>query len=301
LHKFVMMGSRQNGVLFCVGRGTLKLEPLCTDVRGSSHWAPLCADVRGLILSKLSLRDLARSGGTCRDFEEAYLARVAEERAKLVALGKEAYGEGMFCGIVRAVQRKMRGLKPFPCKLSKLLMAGVRGRINAAGEALDGRTFTEEAAEGPRSTLWSSGYFWRAKVEILVPRVSRAEHDDFKSVRVSEFKLRLSGCPKTGLYWRVWLGRKAPAPAVGLLLAICTENPETLMPCFQRPGRMKLHVKGTPWGRASLGKQAEEVIGPLGLLAELLRVRPPSHVLLTPPGGKVQALPRGVLKSVQVS
>jgi hypothetical protein len=272
--------------------------------RGTFHWQPLCADVRGLILSKLSLRDLARAGRTCREFEEAYLGRVAEERARLIALGKEAYGEGMFCSIVRAFQRGMCGLDPCPGVVLDL-QNGDGVHINGAGEFEARRESDETVAEGPISQVRrfdNATHVLGAQVEINLPPVYDAEYDVFDSVSVSQVLVELRRTARRGLQWTVSLGKEAPAPAIGLLLAICTENPETLTPCFQRPGTMNLGVDGISRGSASSRKrEAEEVTGPLGLLAELLTIHPPSHVLVTPLGEPVQARPRGVLKSVKVS
>ncbi len=281
------------------------METPCTDpdVRGDFHWAPLCADVRGLILSKLDLRDLARAGGTCREFEEAYLAGVAEERARLIALGKETYGECRFCGIVTAFQRGMCGLDPLP-GVRLPTRWGTGGRINAVGETLVGPRSREEAAEGPRCQVWrydSVSHVLGAVVWLEVPRIRTADGYRLTTASVSDIRLQLSSTPRRGVYWRVSLGKEAPAPAIGLLLAICTGNPEALTPCFQRPGSMKLCVRDLSCPASSKKRKAEEVIGPLGLLAELLTVHPPSHILLTPLGEKVQARPRGVLKKVEVS
>ncbi len=280
----------QNGV-FCVGRCTVQ-------------WETLCIDVRGLILSKLSLRDLARAGGTCRDFEEAYFGRVAEERARLIALGKEAYGEGMFCGIVTTVQRAMCGLDPCP-GVELDLRKGTGGCINAAGETLVRRRSTEGALEGPGSEVWrchTAPHILVADVGIYLPPVYVAKRGYFNGARVSELRLELSSARRRGLHWQVSLGKQAPAPAIGLLLAICTENQEVLTPCFQRPGSMKLAIWGLISGPASTRKrQAEEVTGPLGLLAQLLAIHPPSHALVTPLGEPVQARTRCVLDSVKAS
>jgi hypothetical protein len=282
--------------VLCAGRSTLK-------------WDTFCADVWQVIFSKLSLRDAARAGGTCREFEEAYLGRVAEERARLIALGKETYGEGRFRVIVTAFQRGMCGLDPWPGVVLRcregLGASGNGGHINAAGETLVGRWSKEGAAREPRCEVWRYrlvSHVLGANVWLEVPGIRTAQGYYHRTDTVSYISLELYSTPRRGLHWRVWLKKEGAAPAIGLLLAICTENPEVLSPCFQRPGSMKLMVSGLSPGPASSKKrEGQEVTGPLGLLAELLTIHPPSHILVTRLGEKVQARPRGVLKRVEVS
>jgi hypothetical protein len=111
----------------------------------SFQWEPLCVDARQLVLSKLSLRELARTARTCKEFRQASLTRAAEERAKLIALGKETYGQGVFSCMVRALQASLLGLDACP---GLAITGGPLAFINADGivDILN----QEEAAERRR-------------------------------------------------------------------------------------------------------------------------------------------------------
>jgi hypothetical protein len=238
------------------------------------------------------MRDIARASRTCHEFQQAYLDRVAEMRAEVIALGKDLYGKDRFSGIVRAVQRGMRGLDPCP----GISLGDGRWRINGTG---DPEVLAREAqlALGPSMDMFRCElpcHVIRAHARVNLPSKDVPNHCS-SFVRISSIFLDLRKSRAGGLYWSVEIGKEGAAAAMGLLLATCTDNPQTLTPCFERPGTMKVRIRGLSRGSASLRKrEAEEVIGPFGLLPELLTVHPPL-------GEVVQAGSRGVLKWVTVS
>ncbi len=266
--------------------------------RDRFDWGPLGPDLRWLVLGKLSVRELARASCTCREFQQAYLHRVAETRAKIIGLGKQMYGEGRFSGLVRVFQRGMRGLDPCP----GIPIGEGFGRISAAGEpellmrdaehvlgpSMDISIRIIHIGGRPRNVINA-----RARVNLPPNNVANI---------VSRMSFEVRKTRWGSLDWSVGIGKEAAAAAVGLLLAICTENPEMLTPCFNRPGTMRISICGLSSGPLSLMKrEAQEVIGPFGLLAELLTIHPPSHTAVHPPlGEKMQAGSKGVFKSLTV-
>jgi hypothetical protein len=79
----------------------------CAGLFAAPHagWEALCPDIQELVLSNLSLRELACAARACRGFREAYLSKAADERANLIALANLCYGERFISNIVRAFRR----------------------------------------------------------------------------------------------------------------------------------------------------------------------------------------------------
>jgi hypothetical protein len=88
----------------------------CFSAGGPQHrpigWEDLCGDVREIILSKLSLRPLARAAVLCKEMKKAYAARVAQEQAILLSAGRASYGESLFSELVTVLQRPLCGHLP---------------------------------------------------------------------------------------------------------------------------------------------------------------------------------------------
>ncbi len=249
-------------------------------------------------MSKLSIRDLAHAACTCQEFQESYLRRVAEERATLIAIGRETYGHGMFRGLVRAFQRSLPGLDT-ACQ-DAFDQAGYV-MINAAG---DPEAFIRQegdrrrCAKGPRSKLFKGSYVMNlpngpcilhALVDVNLPGRDRV---NFVAVSLYRYP---GACHRL----TAWMPREAPAAAVGLLLAICTETPETLPLCSQDPVTMEVKIDGLPSTLEGM-REAQDLVQPLGLLAESFIIHPTSDTTADPLQEMVQAHSGGVLKSVRV-
>jgi hypothetical protein len=239
--------------------------------------------MRQLILSKLSPCDLARAAVTCQEFQQAYVTWVVEERARLVALGKETYGEGRFCGMVRAIQRAMCGLDPCP-------RAGFGpwdwrdAFIDGAGDPHIG--FLDVWENGPTASIWKPSAAFGS-----VTACARAAGG-----RASYVQLDMSGDPLGDVHLTVQLWKNGPGAALGLLLAICTEDPAAMSPRIQACVTMQLTMLFLASG-AQGRREAEEAIGPSGLLVHLFTIYPPPHPG-TPLGEEISDAPRGVLARV---
>jgi hypothetical protein len=102
------------------------------------EWESLCPDVRPLILSKLSLRDLASAAPTCREFQRENRSRLAEEWARLIAVGEQTYGKTVFSAFVQAVRQLMAskdalpGLSPTGCNILYVNAAGDTALLTCA-------------------------------------------------------------------------------------------------------------------------------------------------------------------------
>ncbi len=71
-------------------------------------------------MSKLNLRDLARTATLSREFQSAFVVRAAEDRAALTAGQEEEHGDGLFSKFataLRALRRAMSGFSPCPGRL----------------------------------------------------------------------------------------------------------------------------------------------------------------------------------------
>jgi hypothetical protein len=120
-----------------------------------ASWETLCPDVRGVILSKLSLHELACAAQSSREFRQAYLSRMAEERDTLLSIGEQTFGKEVFSGFVGALRRILAGLEPHPG-----VQPGYCLMVDAAGEL-------ESVARHP--DYWETYAGWRGCVRHLCP------------------------------------------------------------------------------------------------------------------------------------
>jgi hypothetical protein len=240
-------------MLFCTGRHEAR----------AGGWGNLCGDLRELILSKLSRADLACPAGTCREFQEAFRSRAAEERAALIALAKDTYGEGQVNGIVRAVQRAMSGWEPCP---------EVANRARDDVVVFSAAGVLENVTRDVATALWSEE-----------PRMARMDSgEDF--LMKADLDWMVQGCyaDRSHMVWIVVkhhldvihliVRLSAPTPAsIGILLALCTQNAEAMLACMQKPVTMGLDVGGFVRGFASIvagQKAAQDLSAPLRMLAQ---------------------------------
>ncbi len=181
--------------------------------------------MRQLILSKLSLRDLARAARACREFQQAYVSRVVEERARLIALGMETYGEGMFCAVVRVFQRAMAGLDPCP-GVESGPWSGEDATINASGDIVLARSPGCEV--GPATWLWEpkpANQLLSTWVRKYLPSLQD----------LSCISLKLVTTASGGMHLKVRICMEAPAATIGLLLAFFAEHPEATSRGIKNP------------------------------------------------------------------
>jgi hypothetical protein len=239
----------------------------------------MCFDLRQLILSKLSLGELARASRTCREFLKAYVSRVPEERACIIAFGKETYGEEIFCGVVRACHLAMCGLDPLDW---------------------DAKSAITDAAGAPKvyaRLAWQHGpgtsSIWKPE-----PAFRRSSADAEVRIRqgptTSSVLVQISGSSWRGVHLDVKIGTKAPVASLGLLLAICREDPADMLPHMPTHVTMQLAVEEV------VGKwQAEQEIGPLGMLVDLFTIDLPPQVTVMPLGQQEERTgPRCLLKGL---
>ncbi len=101
------------------------------------------------------------------------------------------------------------------------------------------------------------------------------------------------------LQLRVDMDKGVLAAGMGLLLAVCTENPEAMRPCLQNPVSIFVtltRMSGDPAERSA----AEDLIGPLKSLAKNFAMCPPSYKRTMPWGRNPRKGPRSVVKGLSV-
>ncbi len=236
--------------------------------------------MRELILSKLSLRELASAGRTCREMRTEFLTRLAQERARLVSAGEEFLGKKMFSSYVTAFQDLMRSLDAFPALVepenSRRLL------IDGAGEHHI-HTFDQPMPEGPGDLFFSltvSTHHYCPYVlqtQLWSPLRTSGGIDggiDVRRVRnKQELMLVVSLCPHSA------------AATLGLLLAICGHNAEAGPALWQRPlNTIELNFHGS-WG-AEGKAQAEDLVGPLRSLGRTFKYYTPATSYGAYPGRK---------------
>jgi hypothetical protein len=264
-------------------------------------WGDLSADVTRIVMSKVALKGLARAAVMSREFNDAYLSRATAERAKLIALGQEFYGMGLFSRFVTAIQSARCGLCPrasllggddktnlaktdvvitneWAClstsltdEASKMINSGTIGRF--------GTIWATGSADRPLySTLWAQGpVSWDIvksgrNIILLTAQVHRDRYSEHMS---PVQKNRISA-------------------TLGLLLASCLGQPEALPAAPQSGFTAALSLEGLSLGVAGL-REAEDLIAPLRCLAEPVVIRnyvKGAHVVSH---GKMQSRPLGAL------
>jgi hypothetical protein len=243
------------------------------------QWDDLCADVRPLILGSLSLRGLASAAPTCREFRQAFLARMQEERARLISVGEELYGKKVFTGFVKAFRRLLRrDFDAYPgfCCGDNILL------INADGEA-----------------AVVTGEEWKTRLATgFPPWISRI---DFNGGLMASLGTGLFASPQTcsavnvdvqttregAIQWDVvalTFGVCNREAAVGFLLASCDGNSEDPPAPWHSPFSV---VTLDMWElEDDAGKRvAEDIVGPLRFLAESVSYgKPVCHALQSSKG-----------------
>jgi hypothetical protein len=195
----------------------------CTGQFAAPHagWEALCPSIQELVLSKLSLRELAGAARACRGFREAFLRQAADERGNLITLAKLCYGERFTSNIVRAVRRSLHVLDPYPglvCDASDVVNIDVNGeasRVNASREKLVGMSKGRKGQYAKDSEI----YFLCGRDVCFFPSLSREAGATWMWLKVNrdrghdvELKVTIMG--------------DMAAATKGLLLAICTEDSE---------------------------------------------------------------------------
>jgi hypothetical protein len=235
-----------------------------TGGRGSQRETPyLCIDLREVVLSKMSLCELARAAPTCREFQQVYLRQAAEERASLIATGKETLGDGAFSGVMTALQRTVCGLETCPglvgrsFDLATIGSDGVWEMVSMFGAWL---RWIEKGtkAQMRRGIDWGEPF----DVKILVKdRCGQAPCMSFEVLRGAKGYVQLE----------VRMKKQAASAGLGLLLAVCTGNPEALLPHLQGSVALTVTIEGDadiPVGR----EEGKKLAGPLGSLATSFRL-----------------------------
>ncbi len=187
----------------------------------------------GVILGKLSVRELALAARACREFQRELIARVTKERAARVLAAEATLGKDLFDGLVTAVQRIMCGLTPYPG--GPHLKDFVDGLvISDAGEA---RVVTR-----PRSEWWRAMgtytpyenyrvYAYRFNSAFPLDALVRSEHGRTTDRVCLSFEVM----PYGTVHVAVTFHSVAAVTATGLMLAICTGNPEATPAQWQNP------------------------------------------------------------------
>jgi hypothetical protein len=261
----------------------------CTGQFAAPHagWEALCPDIQRLVLSKLSLRELACAARACRGFREAYLRQAAEERANLIALANVCYGERFTSNIVRAVRRSLRGLDPYPG-----LVSNTNGlvRIDANGEAslVDTQERMSEGHKGQYSRE-SGVYFLCGRDVGLFPSLSR----EAKSRRMF---LGVNRDPGRDVELLVTIMGDMAGATKGVLLAICTEDSEADV---MRPPLFNLTVKSVEGGGTGR-RSVQDLVAPLRRLGNSCGL-PPGHASLMARGRDVQGRPQSYIIRLKLS
>jgi hypothetical protein len=257
-------------------------------------WEDLCDDLKLIVLRKLSLRDLARAAPISRKLwpliEEAWLSRAAEERARLIALGKERYKD-LFGSFVIGLQRVMCGLPRCP------------------DLRIEPISFVGGVCLRPHASLWSgqcemSNYDILSAGVLFYGGLHRKPLADGEQRRTHIwFTLKDSGEGNVHLNISVHLSISDPGPdvikeaageALGILLAFRTEIPEALMDGSRKSLTTVLRVRGWPDGPQGM-REEQDLVAPLRCLAESITID--FNMMMDPPtvAGEVQKGPLGIL------
>jgi hypothetical protein len=173
-----------------------------------------------LTLSKLSLQEHAAVAPTCRDFQEEPIARVAKGRAACILAAEDTLGKGLFTGFVTVARRLLCGLGPYPGG-SPLVVRGDTLIIDAAGTAeyVEGmETLTRWSAEKQAASVWQNHWSCPLFAELCPTRAGKA--DIIISVD------RHPGHSRNMVHWSDNFTKEKAGTAMGLMLAICTGDPE---------------------------------------------------------------------------
>jgi hypothetical protein len=217
-------------------------------------WEALCPDVRQLVLSKLSLPDMASAALTCREFRREFCRRQADEWARLISLGEDTFGKKRMSGFVKVFRHGMQELKVYPgCPDSGAITLD----IDASGESA---LMTEQGfwdTYGPLLRIHMMYKVWvDARVWWKVGGSGTWATLEIRGGRGSELtRLRCS------------IVKEHAALAMGLILAICTDSFASVLACGQfsattTRGHVDIVFTGplSVWGVAEEGA-AEDFVG----------------------------------------
>jgi hypothetical protein len=226
-----------------------------------ASWDTLCPDVRGVILSKLSLHELARAAESSREFRQAYLCRMAEERDTLLSIGEQTFGKDVFSGFAGALRRILAGLEPHPgVEPGDCLM------VNAAGEL-------EPMARHP--DLWEKSAGWRGCIRHYLPATYVTELcvlDPETSAPADMVGVRFQTCEKDLAIVAI-ANKEVIAASLGLLLAIVMKYSDGLQSRRCHAVKMHVHGRSARLPAALLGRKG--LIGPLRSLANSFLIDSP--------------------------
>ncbi len=202
------------------------------------------------------MRDLAHATPTCREFQEGFSGRIAEERAKLILVAEQMYGK-MFSGFVNAFRRLLHNLDAYP----GLLPGGENTLyINAAGEPeiVNMEQWKRTASDHRLLCMWkmSGNHILEGEMWAEIP-------DSWPYVTIEAHK-----SDEGALEWKVSaLREKGHQAAVGLILALRGDNlggsPGSQLP--PAPKRVVLDLWGLS-GDADKGL-ASDLVRPLRFAA----------------------------------
>jgi hypothetical protein len=230
-------------------------------MQGSSvaSWDMLIEDVKPLILGALSVLDLARAGACCREFQQAYRNRLAEERQELILLPGYIWGKPMVKTISRVLQHVLCG----PGVYSDLdgFCAGL-GFVHAEGDVRMTRhrssphlAMAAVLVDLEDASYMKGGFFtMRFMVRMDVPKPDRFV------IHAKHFR----ESPGNDVQWEVSvIAALGSAPTVlGLLLAACTGGREAEAPVWRFPMTLRLWLSDMSAGAEGL-REAGCVTAPL--------------------------------------
>jgi hypothetical protein len=240
---------------FVINAGTCEAPPL--------GWEALCPDVTAIILSSLSLRDLAFLAPTCREMRKEFRSRIPVERARLISDGEDFLGKEMFSGFVRTFQRCMRRSVYVP------VLNGRPGEkcliINKAGEDhVAPYTPISSRPESERCIIhrpWDPNQLLKAELKCKPPGSGAFAIMEITVRKVSKGQ---------EVQVEVRLHKGTAVAQVALLLAIFSPRsgvtPAAPRRFWGRPLNTLLLRFGGPWGVAGKA-DAEDLVGPLRSLA----------------------------------
>jgi hypothetical protein len=191
-------------------------------------WEALCADVRPIILSDLSLRELAYAAPTCHEFQRENRSRLVEEWARLISVGQKTYGKATFSSFVKAMRQLTVSRDGFPG-----LSRGNHLIINAAGETelMSSEEMRQrEQADKDEPFGWIEQFAHPRPVTYAHLVGARGNLDIFSDMF---FVLYYKGEGVVDLEVDV-LSQEHEA-VMGSLLAICAGNPVTWPTCLGNP------------------------------------------------------------------
>jgi hypothetical protein len=238
--------------------------------RTSPHvgWEKLCHDASQLVLGKLSLRELACSAPTCREFREAYQSRLTEERGRRRSVAEETFGKERLASFATAFQGLISGTshEGLRSEGENILVINESGQTNLLNK--------QEAREMP---IGDGRIIHIRNISDVLQQASvlwGKLPGSGKIARITIYVVKRS----SGIRFLVTVSRGAGAAAAGLMLSICTRSPADMPATWQSPCNETVIWLEGPWGVAGR-KRARDLVGPLRPLAESFEIRADSSPL----------------------